>query len=103
MNQHYQLTLNSDGTFEFEQFWEQKTRKFGISNEIESTGIEKGRGTWTLKNESIILSCNSETDMTQDYRLDFDNTKARILNDSSIRFVESKLFWAENMDLKKRM
>lgn len=99
IKQRYKLILNSNGTFEFEQLWAQ----FGMNNEIQDTGIEKGKGTWISKNKLIILSCNKETDIIQDYRLDFDNTKVRILNDSIIRFAESKLFWVENMDLKKRI
>ncbi|MEO2050251.1 MAG: hypothetical protein ABGX00_00690 [Allomuricauda sp.] len=99
VKQRYKLTLNSDRTFEFEQYWAQ----IGINNETQATGIEKGKGTWTFKSKSIILNCNNETDITQDYRLDFDNTKVRILNDSIIRFVDSKMFWVENMELKKRI
>tara|TARA_Y100001933_G_scaffold263896_1_gene327221 strand:+ start:178 stop:579 length:402 start_codon:yes stop_codon:yes gene_type:complete len=99
IKQRYKLTLNSTGTFEFEQHWAQ----IGMNNEIQATGIEKGQGRWTFKNKTIILSCNNKTDITQDYRLDFDNTKVKILNDSIIRFTESKLFWIENMDLKKRI
>lgn len=91
------MTLNLNGTFEFEQHWAQ----IGMNNETQATGIEKGKGMWIIKNKLIILSCNSKTDITQDYRLDFDDTKVSILNDSIVRFTESKLFWVENMDLKK--
>ncbi len=99
IKQRYKLTLNLDRTFEFEQYWAQ----IGINNETQATGIEKGKGTWTFESKSIILNCNKETDITQDYRLDFDNTKVRILNDSIVRFVDSKMFWVENMELKKRI
>ncbi len=97
IKQRYKLILNSNQTFEFEQHWAQ----IGMDNETQATGTERGKGTWIFKHKSIILSCNSETDITQDYRLDFDNTKVRILNDSIIRFTESKLFWVKNMEFKK--
>ena len=99
IKQLYKLTLNSNGTLEFEQHWAQ----VGMSNETQDTGIEKGKGLWTFENKLIMLSCNNETDITQDYRLDFDDTEVRILNDSIVRFVKSKLFWVENMELKKKM
>lgn len=99
IKQRYKLTLNSTGTFEFEQHWEQT----GMNGDIQAAGMEKGQGSWTYKNKSIILNCNKEKDITQDYRLDFNNTKVQVINDSIIRFTESKLFWVEKMELKKRI
>ncbi|THV58337.1 hypothetical protein EZV76_12785 [Flagellimonas alvinocaridis] len=99
IKQRYRLTLNLNGTFEFEQYWAQ----IGMNSETQATGIEKGKGTWTIKSKLIMLSCNSMTDITQDYRLDFDDTKVSILNDSIVRFVDSKMFWVVNMELKKRI
>lgn len=100
ITQHYKLTLNSNGTFEFEQRWKQKNEML-ISDKTESYGIEMGKGKWTKENQLILLSSNPNTDLNQNYRLDFSDTKLRVLNNKTIRFEESNLFWAKNLILNK--
>lgn len=103
MLQLYTLILNENGTFLFEQYWKEKiTNRWRNDGSGESNGNEKAKGRWVYDDDAILFLSDRETDIDQNYRLHFNNTKARLENNSSLIFFTSGLFWLENLTLEKR-
>lgn len=102
--QKYTLILKEDGTFLFNQYWKESPKRllFKDQDGIQSTGNQKGKGKWIYKNNTVVLSSEAKSDIDQDYRLNFNNSKAILENNSSLVFLKSELFWLENLTLKKK-
>ncbi len=93
--QKYHLTLNSDGTFLFSQYWK------GMGG-LDSSGSEHGKGKWTYKNGIVRFFSEPELDIDQKHRLNFNNSAAKIESKSYLVFFQSEIFWLENLRMVKR-
>ena len=102
MSQQYTLILNENGTFLFNQYWKQSKRFLKNHDEVQSTGNEKGKGRWIYKDEAVLFLSDSKSDIEQNHRLNFNNSKAKLENNSDLVFLESGLFWLENLMLEKK-
>ncbi len=103
MSQQYILILKENGTFLFNQYWKQQSKQSLKDYEgVQSTGNEKGKGGWIYKNKAILFLSDSKSDIDQNHRLNFNNSKAKLENNSSLVFLESELFWLENLKLEKK-
>ncbi len=96
--QKYHLTLNNDGTFFFSHYWKIST---GIDPSANESGSEHGKGTWNLKSGTVRFYAESESDIGQNHRLNFNRTVAHIKDKSQLVFTNSEMFWLENLKMKK--
>lgn len=104
MQQLYTLILKENGTFEFEQYWKEKiVNRWRSDGSGESNGYEKAKGSWVFKDGVILFRTNRETDIDQNYRLNFNDTKARLENKTSLVLFTSGIFWLENLMLEKKV
>ena len=95
IGQKYNLTLDKDGTFSFNSYW-------NLSHGPDTSGSDHGKGTWDLKNDTIHFSAN-ESDIGSGNRLNFNNTIAIVRNKPELIIVETEIFWLENLKMEKRM
>ncbi|OBQ54177.1 hypothetical protein VQ01_12055 [Tamlana sp. s12] len=100
----YKLSLNKDGTFLFHSNTKQK-----------GAPAEKnlyGKGTWKIEKKVVTFITNEKTDISEDYTLDFNGSKARFISKSprdksnrivetALQFYESNIFWIETLKLPK--
>ena len=89
-----QLSLYSDGTFLFHSY-----RRINDQSPEEN---KYGKGTWTSKNDLLLFTADEVLDIDKKYTLNFNQSKARIFKDSSIRFLSSKIPWGKGMKLSKK-
>ncbi|MEZ4793101.1 MAG: hypothetical protein R2783_06465 [Gelidibacter sp.] len=98
----YELILHEDGSFTF-----YSTRTYLDSDPDKTTEVD---GTWTLDGHLLVLNTNHKTDNALTTGLD--NNKAKYVNISprnpnfnlikpSLRFYESGVFFAKDMELFK--
>lgn len=104
MSQEYTLILKEDGTFLFNQYWKESPKRLYFKDQdgMQSTGNEKGKGKWIYKNNTVVFISDTESEIDQNYRLNFNNSKAKLENNSSLVFWKSELFWLENLKMKKK-
>ena len=91
--QKFHLKLNSDGTFLFSQYW-----KMGGPD---SAGSEHGKGKWTFKNGVVHFFSEPDLDIDQNHRLNFNNSAAKIEDNSNLVLFKSEIFWLENLRIAK--
>jgi hypothetical protein len=88
----YELYLNNDGTF---TFYYHSFIKTGIPQEKNFYG----KGTWTVTNNVVLFSTDSQKDLDQKNTLDFTNSKARFVTksprDKTDKVVETKLHFLQ--------
>lgn len=100
----YSLTLNEDGSFNFHSF---SNNQKGIPPIVHTYG----KGKW-ISNEGIISFYTEESEIDEEYTLDFTGTKARFISKSPrdkttrviktrLKFYESGIFWVEGLDIFK--
>ncbi|MBS7255980.1 copper resistance protein NlpE N-terminal domain-containing protein [Flavobacterium branchiicola] len=101
----YQLTLNEDGTFVFHSY----TKLQGAT----PPEVNKyGKGKWSAKDNLITFSANKKEDFDEKYTLDFTNSVARFVTKNprdksdkvvktKLQFLESDIFWMENIAIFK--
>ncbi|OUR91795.1 hypothetical protein A9Q87_08280 [Flavobacteriales bacterium 34_180_T64] len=101
----YTLTLNENGTFNFHFY-----RKLICEGCIEENNY--GRGTWFSDQKLIYFKTLIENDLNENYKLNFQNSKARFDRKSSrnksqeivpdrLRFYEPEIFWVEGTELTR--
>ena len=97
----FDLSLNQDGTFNFQHH-------SIVKNRIPTEENIYGKGKWIEKNNMIQFITNSKNDIDQKFTLDFSNSKARFITKSprdksdrviatSLRFIESDIFWMKGV------
>lgn len=102
------LKLHPSGAFQFDSY---------INKRLEAGSPAEpsisGRGTWRVENDMIYFGTNRDTDIDHNSTLNFNETKAKLNNESSkdssnekaitkLEFFESGIFWINGMELKKR-
>lgn len=89
----YKLTLNPDGTFEFQYY---SNIQGGTPQEVN----KYGKGKWNAKDNLITFSTDKKADLDQKYILDFNNSTARFVTknprDKSDKIVKTKLQFLES-------
>ena len=102
----YDLTLRSDGTFDFHYH---SIIKQGIPPEKH----KYGKGTWKEENQVITFFTDKQKDMDEKYTLDFTNTKARFITKSprdksdlvvntKLKFLGSDIPWLKTLNMLKK-
>lgn len=100
----YKLSLNNDGSFTFHSNTKQK-----------GAPADKnlyGKGTWKIEKKVVTFITNEKTDISEDYTLDFNGSKARFISKSprdksnrivetALQFYESNIFWIKTLRLPK--
>lgn len=101
----YNLTLSQDGTFFFQYY---SNIKQGTPPEVNKCG----KGKWTVENNVISFFADKQKDFDEKHILDFTNSKARFIIKftrdktdriikTSLRFLESEVFWIKGIDMLK--
>jgi len=111
----YLLTLDPDGTFQFDSYTirQMDGNNLRIKGSSTAEPSMSGRGTWSAENGVIYFKTNSDTDIDYNNTLDLDDTKAKFKyepsKDSSnkkanakLEFLESGIFWINGIELEKR-
>lgn len=101
----YKLTLNTNGTFEFQSY---QKMQGGTPPEVN----KYGKGKWSAKDNLITFSADKKEDLDEKYTLNFNNSTARFITKNprdksdkmvktKLQFLESGIFWLKGIDIFK--
>ncbi len=101
----YRLNINSDGTFDFHSYSNNK-------NGIPPIVHKYGKGTWSADGKVVSFLTNNEKDLDDKHTLNFSASKARFITKPSrnktdriiktrLKFYESEILWIKGLDIFK--
>ena len=111
------LKLNPDGTFHFDSYSVRQIDGNALSLNVKKNlpagpGLS-GKGSWSVEKAVIYFRTNPTTDKNYKNTLDFNETKAKYVINSSedisneiqiekLEFFDAGIFWIEGLELIKR-
>ncbi len=98
----YKLELRPDNTFVFHFFRKNYCDICEEENQF-------GKGTWSMNNNSLLLTIDPRTDIDEKFSLDLNDSRARLITKQNsegikrevLKFFDSNIFWVKSMELQK--